>query len=338
MRRTGVSEYVRAPFVWNCKALTSPSIHVAAILRTVESTTTTRENTLQDALQDLEALMVKAKDMVRLAGELNDRLSQVTSASSTVQNPYGQPSTSEGVITPSQEPEEATFIRSSLTQLGLHMENAPVTLDMVKDERRWMDELGRELGRVLQGSTSSSGREAKGLMSERGIIALDEAWGGWNRARGIALIPPSTFLQVIPLLPSYTSPSIHTRTFASGLRVLHWPEYGRSAFAARLTGFLVSRGEKSTLEIALEMLNDPEYGDSYGGGQHAERQTLSVALTQEMIEDAERDGDVCRDDAGECAILGEGGVGGLGGVGEVKWYPNLFLGYVWDGMEVEGRD
>jgi ESCRT-II complex subunit VPS36 len=88
----------------------------------------------------------------------------------------------------------------------------------------------------------------------------------------------------------------------------------------------------------MEMLNDPEYGDSYGGERGGERQTLSVALTQEMIEDAERDGDVCRDDAGECAIIGGGGVGGMGGSGEVKWYPNLFLGYVWDGMEVEERD
>jgi ESCRT-II complex subunit VPS36 len=304
----------------------------------VETTTAVREDTLQDALQDLEALRIKAKDMVRLAAELNDRLSQATSASSSPQNAYG-PSEG-GVMTPNQEPEEATFIRSSLTQLGLHMENAPVTLDMVRDEKKWVEDLGRELGKVLQGSTSasSSGKDAKGLMSERGIIALDEAWGGWNRARGMALIPPSTFLQAIPLLPSYTSPPIHTRTFASGLRVLHRPEYGRSAFAARLAGFLVSRGEKSTLEIAMEMLNDPEYGDSYGAAVGREKQTLSVALTQEMIEDAERDGDACRDDAGECAILGGGSVGGMGGAGEVKWYPNLFLGYAWDGMEVEETD
>jgi ESCRT-II complex subunit VPS36 len=61
------------------------------------------------------------------------------------------------------------------------MPNAPVTLDMMKDERRWIEELARELGQVLQGSSSSKG----GLMKDRGMIALDEAWGGWNRARGV---------------------------------------------------------------------------------------------------------------------------------------------------------
>jgi len=33
---------------------------------------------MNDALKDLDALMVKAREMVRLAGELNDRLTAVT--------------------------------------------------------------------------------------------------------------------------------------------------------------------------------------------------------------------------------------------------------------------
>ena len=123
---------------------------------------------MNDALQDLEALMVKAKDMVRLAAELNDKLTAVaaTEASSTT-----------------TEPEEATFIRSSLAQLGLEMSNTPVTLDMMKDERRWQTELARELAQVLQGAHNGHG----GMMKTRGIIALDEVWGGWNRARGVGM-------------------------------------------------------------------------------------------------------------------------------------------------------
>lgn len=49
------------------------------------------------------------------------------------------------------------------------------------DEQKWYEELARELARVLQGSP-------KGLMAgrgKRGIVALDEVWGGWNRVRGI---------------------------------------------------------------------------------------------------------------------------------------------------------
>ena len=112
--------------------------------------------------------MAKAKDMVQLAAELNEKLTAVSSTTTTF-------SSSSLTLVPSTEPEEATFIRSSLSQLGLQMANAPVTPDMMKDERKWIEELARELAGVLQG----------GIMKERGIIALDEVWGGWNRARGV---------------------------------------------------------------------------------------------------------------------------------------------------------
>lgn len=131
-----------------------------------------------DALQDLEALMVKAKDMVRLAAELNEKLT----AASTAAEARSTLSSYSTLSSPT-EPEEATFIRSSLSQLGLQMSNAPVTLDMIKDEKRWIEELARELAGVLQGSISSS--TERGMMKERGVIALDEVWGGWNRARGV---------------------------------------------------------------------------------------------------------------------------------------------------------
>lgn len=149
----------------------NPLSKTAGILRTVESSTKGRETHMKDALQDLEALMVKAKDMVKLAAELNERLTAVTASNSTA--------------TP--EPEEATFIRSSLSQLGLQMSNTPVTLDMMKDERKWYDELARELARVLQGQPTNDSSTMGGMMKDRGIIALDEVWGGWNRARGVGV-------------------------------------------------------------------------------------------------------------------------------------------------------
>jgi len=73
-------------------------------------------------------------------------------------------------------PEEATFIRSSLAQLGLQVSNVPVTNDMITDEKKWVNELARELAEVLGG-----------MMRDRGIVALDEVWGGWNRARGVGM-------------------------------------------------------------------------------------------------------------------------------------------------------
>lgn len=133
---------------------------------------------MQDALQDLEALMIKWKDMVRLAQDLNERLT--AASTSTPAYPYGVSETGPAMTTQAVEPEEATFIRSSLAQLGLQMDNTPVTLDMVRDERRWVEELAKELAGILQGQGKT-----QGMMRKRGIIGLDEVWGGWNRARGV---------------------------------------------------------------------------------------------------------------------------------------------------------
>ncbi|KDR78001.1 hypothetical protein GALMADRAFT_244970 [Galerina marginata CBS 339.88] len=268
---------------------------ISGILRTVESSAKGRETHMKDALQDLEALMVKAKDMVKLAAELNDKL---TAASAL--NP-----------TEATEPEEATFIRSSLSQLGLQISNTPVTLDMMKDERKWFDELARELANVLQGPPESRKGDAimGGMMKERGIIALDEVWGGWNRARGVALIPPSTLLQVVPHLPAHTNPTIRHQAFASGLNVLHTPPYTSAAFGARLSGYLMMGGPKTTIEISAE-------------------EDLTVALVTEMIDAVEQDGGICRDD-NSAAIMG----GGSGTGSELRWWANLLQGYIWDGQE-----
>jgi len=145
---------------------------------------------MKDSLQDLEALMVKAKDMVKLAAELNEKL---TAASTTAATASPSDFSSSVTTLVAAEPEEATFIRSSLSQLGLQMANTPVTIDMIKDERRWFEELARELAHVLQGppdaNSNIDGVITAGMMKDRGIIALDEVWGGWNRARGVGVYP-----------------------------------------------------------------------------------------------------------------------------------------------------
>jgi ESCRT-II complex subunit VPS36 len=155
---------------------------------------------MNDALKDLDALMVKAREMVRLAGELNDRLTAVTELNAS----SGE-----------AEPETATFIRSSLAQLGLRMADVPVTLDMARDEKRWYDQLARELAAVLQGS---GGKNGAGMMGDRGIIPLDEVWGGWNRARGVGetarILPhaPSRVLKIMCIRSSLDSLAIFTGT------------------------------------------------------------------------------------------------------------------------------
>lgn len=296
---------------------------IDGIMRNVEASAHMTQTDLNDALKDLEGLMMKAKDLVHLAGELNEKLtaSSTTTTTSTLASPFSttsSPSTpgtqlsnpfSTTTLVPSTEPEEAKFIRSSLAQLGLQMSNAPVTLDMIRDERRWVEELARELARVLQGSPDDiPGQKSVGIMKERGIVGLDEVWGGWNRARGVALIPPSTFLQVLPHLPAYTTPPIRSRVFKSGLSVLHIPPYTHASFTARMVGYLALSGAMTTSQIAHE-------------------ENITIGLADEMIAAIEADGVIFRDDE-RSAIKG----GGSGTTSEVRWSRNLFLEYSWDGQ------
>jgi len=255
---------------------------IDGLVRGVETSAHSAQLDMNEALKDLDALMVKAREMVRLAGELNDRLTTVTELNASA----GE-----------AEPETATFIRTSLVQLGLRMTDVPVTLDMARDEKQWYEQLARELAAVLQGT---GGKNGNGMMGDRGIIPLDEVWGGWNRARGVALLTPSQFLQVLPHLPAHTEPIITERTFrASGLRVLHTPIYTTPAFAARLQMALTTSGSRNTLEIAQE-------------------EGVPMGLASEMVDEAEAQGVVCRDEAEH---------------GEIRWWLNLSQGYVWDGHE-----
>jgi ESCRT-II complex subunit VPS36 len=140
-------------------------------------------------LQDLEALMTKAKEMVELASSLNAKLTAQEEEQARRRALYPDLAFASSTVT---EPEEATFIRSSLAQLGLP--TMAVTQDMVKDEDQYHEELARELASVLSGK----GTNRKGLLGTgEGIIGLDEVWGGWNRARGVGEIfsPPEQLIQ-----------------------------------------------------------------------------------------------------------------------------------------------
>jgi ESCRT-II complex subunit VPS36 len=137
-----------------------------------------------------------------------------------------------------------------------------------------------------------------GIVSEEsvGVLFLYPYWSGLTLA--IALIPPSTFSQVLPLLPQYTSPPILTRSFHSNLKVVHTPWYSQRSFSQRLLTYLDAVGPKSTVQVA-------------------EQEGISVGLVAEMIGAAERDGKVVKDVEGDAK--------------EVKWWRNYFDGYIWDG-------
>ncbi|KAJ1300637.1 hypothetical protein OPQ81_002289 [Rhizoctonia solani] len=302
---------------------------IHGILQSVEINARITHDDMEDALKDLEALMSKAKEMADYAKLLNQKLTQQEEAERRRRDESGPPSSND----PAPSDSETTFIRSSLARLGLPTD--AVTQDMVADERAYHLELAKELGGLLLGGYGGKGGKAResdkrgsGILKDsRGIVGLDEVWGAWNRARGVALLPPSTLLSVVPLLPTYTTPPIHMRTLRSGLRVLHSPEYTREAFARRVDSLLKECFPvgKTTFQIAVAENEGAPGSQPRGAGLQStgasiwrESAGVSLAMVQEMVECAEEDGAVVRDL-------------GLGEAGELRWLPNLFVGYVWDG-------
>lgn len=154
---------------------------VEGIFDTMDLNAKAADTSLQGSLHDLSVLMAKAKDMVELASSLNAKLTQQEEEVARRRVLFPDLPSSATSLRPT-EPEEATFIRSSLAQLGLP--TVAVTQDMVKDENMYHEELAKELAGVLTGKGAKG--KSKGIMgSGEAIAGLDEVWGGWNRARGI---------------------------------------------------------------------------------------------------------------------------------------------------------
>jgi ESCRT-II complex subunit VPS36 len=178
-----VSSYLGLTFPRNAHLRALNLLNADGILQNVKEDAEAADTTLHSALRDLEALMAKAKDMVELTSSLNAKLTAQEEQRARLRTL--RPELAALPATAVDEPEEAKFIRSSLSQLGL--QTTAVTQDMVKDEKEWAEQLAKELGTMLVGARNDKSKGQAGLMRDRGIVGLDEIWGGWNRARGVGM-------------------------------------------------------------------------------------------------------------------------------------------------------
>ncbi|KAK9893474.1 hypothetical protein P389DRAFT_206904 [Cystobasidium minutum MCA 4210] len=209
---------------------------IDGILRTIDVDARDREDDMQEALGDLEALKKRAQDMVRMAEIFKTKLA-------TAQ----QDNDDEALVTVTQ----------SLRSLGLEAPVISGAGDL--EEQQYHRKLATELGTVLLGSAGKTGSAVQSLMAEgdpkREIIGLDEVWCVWNRARGVALVSPQDLRDAVYYLPDVTRPPIRLQAFKSGLNVLHLPNFGREAFAQRIRTMLTVPEEQvafglTSLDIA----------------------------------------------------------------------------------------
>ncbi|GAA5926199.1 hypothetical protein JCM1841_001153 [Sporobolomyces salmonicolor] len=287
---------------------TRAGVGIDAILRGIDLSARDREDSLDDALKDLESLMAKAKEMITLAQSINTQLAAQTQSTAT--------SSSSSSSSPAELTRAASLASASLASLGLV--TAAITPDQVASSREYHRELARELAGVLQKGRVLEGRG--------GVMGLDEVWCVWNRARGVALVSPKDLRSAAPYLALFTAPALSLLTFPSGLTILHTPHFSLPSFTSRLLSHLDLR------QALVASLSDGEAGDE---GERREREGitlleiakvegLSVGLGKDMVELVE----LGMDGVGEGGQIVRDEQGGEG----VRWFRNFIVGYEWDGQ------
>lgn len=266
------------------KAAAEPGRAPAAGLVAVESagtSTTTSATAALSAFDDLDALMRQARHMVNLAESLRAELDRHDKG----QAPSGA----------------SSLLQSALVRIGLP--NPAITPDMVKSERAYHRELACELagvllgeqgllgpGRVVRDGAPSTEKLARTDTAGR-LLPLDEVWGLWNRARGVALVSPKLLRAAAAYLPDVTDPCVRLRTLRSGTTVLHTPRFDDAAVEARVLAYLDDATCLTTTQVAA-------------------RECMPAPLVRELLECVESStGAIVRD---EC------------GTQETRWFRNSF--------------
>uniref|UniRef100_A0A060T3W0 Vacuolar protein-sorting-associated protein 36 n=1 Tax=Blastobotrys adeninivorans TaxID=409370 RepID=A0A060T3W0_BLAAD len=147
------------------------------------------EEVLESALGDLEGLMSRAKEVVKLA-ENYARYLEKTESSSDVNTSARR------------------LLRESSEALGLN--SSVVTKEMAHEQETFHAELARQIAEFLQNGV---------LAREGGIIDLVDLFAIYNRARGISLISPSDLHAACELMEKLNLP-VKMRRFKSGVLVV----------------------------------------------------------------------------------------------------------------------
>ncbi|KAK1217892.1 Vacuolar protein-sorting-associated protein 36 [Marasmius sp. AFHP31] len=203
---------------------------IAQILSQHQSSQSSTSTSLSTALLDLEALMIKAKEMVRVANDLSDRLATLK--------------------LDDDDNSDASSLLTSFSNLAISkptsLQSTPVTQEMYKSDKAFLASLSQELSSILVSTDTDP------------IIPFDRLWVKWNRARGVSLIPPSTFLDVLPLLQD----TPYRLRQLGDIKILYTPHFSTASVAVRLpspvtpTSFSIS--EHISLPLAQLLLDEIE--------------------------------------------------------------------------------
>ncbi|GAN02962.1 vacuolar protein sorting protein [Mucor ambiguus] len=214
--------------------LTTPTVRgvgISAIEDRIHKTTLEANETMTDAFQDLDRLMMKATEMVKLAEAISNKVSK----------------------DPTNEDNEMSTLRTHLLNLGIA---SPVTKGSAGSI--YHQELSRELADFL----------AKFFQKEDDMKSLTDVYCLFNRARGTALISPEDLYKASQQFEQLKLP-FRLRKFPSGLLVIQSIDMNDNRAASRvlrhvkeqgggLTALQLAEIEKLALAVAVEQLDVTE--------------------------------------------------------------------------------
>ncbi|KAF8437417.1 EAP30/Vps36 family-domain-containing protein [Terfezia claveryi] len=213
---------------------------------------------MRGALDDLESLMSRAKEMVALAESFATRLASQQSPSSS---------------------EAAKALQSSTMALGL----STISKDQVSTDL-YLADLARQIAEFI-----SDDRRAI-LKREGGVITLVDLWAMYNRARGIDLISPTDMERAAGLFEKLKLP-VRLRKFKSGILVVHEAGHTDEATVKKIMSWMGAPNVRDATEAA----KTGDWGRAVTALEAAEKFGWSVGVASEELEMAEEKGWLCRE-------------------------------------------
>eukprot|EP00270_Netrium_digitus_P015424 TRINITY_DN5402_c0_g2_i2.p1 TRINITY_DN5402_c0_g2~~TRINITY_DN5402_c0_g2_i2.p1 ORF type:complete len:501 (+),score=140.55 TRINITY_DN5402_c0_g2_i2:216-1718(+) len=241
---------------------------VGGILRREQEQIQATDKDMQEAFSDLNALMVKAKDMVVLAERMRAKLLAPSSSLSADSLPSSSLSSSvssiDGELEGSQQEMQDWLLRVGIM--------SPVTKESAG--ALYHQQLARQLADFVAVPVQRAG----------GMMSLVDVYCHFNRARGTELISPEDLLQACRIWDTMNV-GLMLRQFDSGVIVIQSKSRSDEQMLMRIKQMVRSRAEGKRVGVtAMDAAN--ELG-------------ISPALAKEQLLLAERRGLVCRDDAAD---------------------------------------
>ncbi|OVA13769.1 EAP30 [Macleaya cordata] len=181
---------------------------VSGLLRKEQEIWESTDKSLQDAFQDLNALMSKAKEMVMLAEKMRLKL---------LSGPTGQASTTDEEMGSKQD------MQDWLLSVGIA---SPVTKESAG--ALYHQQLSRQLADFVKLPLERAG----------GMIALIDVYCLFNRARGTELISPEDLLQACAIWEKFDVPVL-LRKFDSGVMVIQNKSHSDEEVFARIRALIL---------------------------------------------------------------------------------------------------